>query len=110
MRKIVAIFFLVLAMALTSPVQAQSNFDFNYGVKNQLIPLSNIRSAIVVNIRTYLSLRERPSVYSRELARIQNGTMLTVNTMVPAPPSDWALTWYNGIEGYVNWAYIRVVN
>ena len=32
----------------------------------------------VSGIRTYLSIRESPSVYSRELARIPNGTYLQI--------------------------------
>ena len=30
----------------------------------------------VVGIRTYLSIREEPNIYSRELARVPNGTLL----------------------------------
>ena len=60
----------------TVPVQAQSDFDLNKDFNAQLQPVTNIYSGRVVGISTYLSVRERPSVNSREIMRIPNGTEL----------------------------------
>ena len=42
MKKVAAAFLLVLAMALVSPVQAQSDFDLNRDFDSQLVPVSYI--------------------------------------------------------------------
>ena len=56
----------------------------------------------VVNIRTYLSIREYPTVYSRELARVPNGTYLYVLNR----KGDFYYVEYNGIYGYAHCAYV----
>ena len=67
----------------------------------------------VVGIRTYLSIREEPTIYSRELARVPNGTMLG------ADRDDAAFYPRNGFVhvnyGYNSWGwaaerYLRWVN
>ena len=61
---------------VSSPVQAENNFDLNKNFKSQLQPVTYIYEGRVVGISTYLSVRERPSVNSREIMRIPNGTEL----------------------------------
>ena len=78
MKKVFAAFLLVLAMAFSVPVQAQSDFDLNRDFNNQFTFKSTIYGGRVVGIRTYLSIREEPSVYSREIMRIPNGADLTL--------------------------------
>lgn len=58
----------------------------------------------VVGIRTYLSIRESPSVYSRELARIPNGTILYDRGR---EANGFAAIEYQGIYGWVSFNYIR---
>ena len=79
MRKLVVSFLIVLAMAFTESVQAQSNFDLNVNYSNQFIfkaGYSRLHYGRVVGIKTYLSLRAEPSVNSREIMRIPNGARL----------------------------------
>jgi len=60
----------------------------------------------VVNIRTYLSIRESPSVYSRELDRIPNGTYVYVLNRV----GDFYYVEYGrnmSKTGYAYYKYIR---
>ena len=111
MKKLVVSFLIVLTMAFTQSVQAQSNFDLNRDFKDKLTPVSVVYDARVVKIGTYLSIREYPNVHSRELARIPNGTYLVVR-YDPYNPQ-----WYKVVmcsaanlneEGYVNAAYIKL--
>ena len=72
---------MILAVAIifvSSPVQAENNFDLNKNFKTQLQPVTYIYEGRVVGISTYLSVRERPSVNSREIMRIPNGSRLTL--------------------------------
>ena len=60
----------------------------------------------VVNIRTYLSIRESPSVHSRELDRIPNGTYVYVLNRV----GDFYYVEYGknmSKTGYAYYKYIR---
>ena len=58
----------------------------------------------VVGIRTYLSIRESPNVYSRELARIPNGTILYEWGY---SSNGFAGVEYQGIYGYASLNYLR---
>ena len=57
----------------------------------------------VVGIRTYLSIREYPTTYSRELARIPNGTIL-LDTY--GRENGFASVNYNGIYGWASLTYL----
>ena len=64
----------------------------------------------VVGIRTYLSIRERPTVYSRELARVPNGTIFyEILDDQRAAAAGFFHIIYNGIEGYVSEQYVRYI-
>ena len=52
---------------------------FIVGQDNQAEAHDGYVSGYVINIRTYLSIREYPSTYSQELARISNGTYIEVD-------------------------------
>ena len=58
----------------------------------------------VVGIRTYLSIREYPTVNSRELARIPNGTILSDEG---GRANGFASVSYNGIYGWSSLTYLR---
>jgi len=62
---------------------------------------------IVTGIRTYLSIRSAPSVYSRELARIPNGTILYDEGDYR---NGFSYISYNGLYGWVSDTYIRWIN
>ena len=56
--------------------QAESDFDLNKDFNEKFQTVSVMYSGRVVGISTYLSLRERPTVNSREIMRIPNGARL----------------------------------
>ena len=56
--------------------QTESNFDLNKDFNEKFQTVSVMYSGRVVGISTYLSLRERPTVNSREIMRIPNGARL----------------------------------
>ena len=58
----------------------------------------------VVGIRTYLSIREYPTINSRELARIPNGTILSDEG---GRANGFASVSYNGIYGWASLTYLR---
>lgn len=70
-------------------------------------------AAHVVDIRTFLSLREEPNTYSRELARIPNGAYLFY---LPGEDERGRLPFrngfyyvrYNGIWGWAHGNYISL--
>lgn len=97
---------LLSAIMIFSNATAQADFDLNKDFNFQLVPMSFIYSGRVVNISTYLSVRERPTVNSREIVRIPNGTRLTLRDSGPVYNTGW---WevlsinspgYEGFEGY----------
>ena len=111
MRRVFVLVLLVFTMAFTAPVQAQSNFEFNNDFSND--KFANLTASVayygyVVNIRTFLSLRESPSIYSRELARIPNGTRLTVMFFENSNTGDFYRVRYNGMSGYAHKNYIQI--
>lgn len=59
----------------------------------------------VVGIRTYLSIREYPTVNSRELARVPNGTYLSWGGA--ADSNGFVSVYYNGIYGWASRTYLR---
>ena len=65
----------------------------------------------VVGISTYLSIRAEPSVYSRELARVPNGTILIQvvgrDENAPIERNGFWLVQYNGIEGWAHSRYLK---
>ena len=89
MKRLTITLFVLLAMMITVPVQAQSDFDLNRDFKENLVPMSNIYGGRVVGIKTYLSIREEPSVYSREVMRIPNGTELLLRDAGPVSRTGW---------------------
>ena len=105
MKKFLSVVILsVIIIFSTAPVQAES-FDF--------VPLSSIYSGRVVNIKTYLSIRERPNVNSREVMRIFNGDRLELREDAPG---WWQVLSVNGNNfgrragvaiGYVNANYVQ---
>ena len=56
--------------------QAESDFDLNKDSNAKFQPTAHNIIGRVVGIKTYLSLRERPTVNSREIMRIPNGAEL----------------------------------
>jgi|GEM_PF-2526700 len=64
----------------------------------------------VVGIKTYLSIRERPNVNSRELARVPNGTIFyeIFDDQRAAAAGFFAIK-YKGIYGYVSERYVRYI-
>ena len=67
-------------------------------------------TASVINIRTFLSLREEPNTYSRELARIPNGAYVEIihpdGSLGPIVNNGFYLIKYNGITGWAHSNYI----
>ena len=53
-----------------------ADFDLNKDFDEKILPTSVMYTGRVVGVSTYLSLRERPSVNSREIMRIPNGARL----------------------------------
>ena len=113
MKKFLATILLVGAIFATVPVQAESDFDLNKDFQSKLQPVTYIYSGRVVGISTYLSVRERPSVNSREIMRIPNGTELYLRVH----DNDWfQVLKINGNDygirpgdyiGFVNARYVR---
>ena len=64
----------------------------------------------VVGIRTYLSIREYPSVNSRELARIPNGTILDTYDSQRGWDVGFVPVIYRGIWGYAAERYLMWIN
>ena len=112
-KKFLATILLVGAIFATVPVQAESDFDLNKDFQSKLQPVTYIYSGRVVGISTYLSVRERPSVNSREIMRIPNGTELYLRFH----DNDWfQVLKINGNDygiepgyciGYVSSRYVR---
>ena len=79
---------------------------FIIGQSNQ----AEAHNARVVNISTFLSLREEPSTYSRELARIPNGAYVEIvhdrGSLGPIISNGFYLIKYNGITGWAHSNYI----
>ena len=64
----------------------------------------------VVGIRTYLSIRAQPSVYSRELGRVPNGTIFyeILDNQRAAAAGFLEIRWH-GMEAYVASRYLRYI-
>ena len=98
MRKVIAAMLLAVALVF---ICGQSNQVEARGLRSY--------AARVVNIRTYLSLREEPSTYSRELARIPNGTYLEVFENEGYIMSNgFYKVLYNGITAWAHSNYIKI--
>ena len=108
MRKIFSVIALAISFSV-APVQAQSDFDFNKNFQ----PLSVVYDGVVVGVSTYLIVREKPDVNSREVLRIYNGDKICMRAM----GGNWyELLSVNGnyygvspgdIIGYVSKKYIK---
>ena len=65
----------------------------------------------VVGIRTYLSIREEPTTYSHELARVPNGTILYCRYdrggHIILQSNGFYGVFYNGIEGWASSRYLE---
>ena len=125
MKKFFPVMLLAVALIFISGQtnQAEANFDLNRDFNSKFVPLgySRIYSGRVVGISTYLSLREEPSEYSREIMRIPNGAELVLRHDPRAYENGW---WevmsvsFNGQTysgraggyglGYVSTKYVRV--
>ncbi len=108
LKKIFSVLMLLTLIIFATPAQAQEIFDLNRDFNSQLVPLADVRNARVVNIKTFLSIRAEPTVYSREVLRIYNGESLSVTWI--GDPNWWYVVYYQGMRnlGYVNSRYIRV--
>ena len=109
MKKIFAALLLIFAVTLTSPAQAQSNFNFDEN-NFQMLTTGRVPEAVVVNIKTYLSVRANPSVYSRELDRIPNGTRLGILDNGSVDNGFYNVFYWgnnNNYFGYVHSSYVR---
>ena len=109
MRRIIIAILLAVALVFIGGQEANQaeaqNWDYN------LINLTSGhgRDAIVVNIRTYLSIREAPSTYSRELSRIPNGTGLTIIDFNYGSDFYYVEVDYSGIRGYAHKSYVQII-
>lgn len=110
MKKFLSAILFALMIVTVAPAQAHSSVDLNPNFGERLSPVSYIYGGKVVGITTYLSVRERPNVNSREVLRIPNGTKLTLR--VCASPDWWQVVAINGNFcdgiGYVSARYIRI--
>ena len=77
MKNVFSALLLLFVITFTAPVQAQSSFNFDDNL--QMLTTGRVPEGVVVNIRTYLSIRSEPSVFSAEKARISNGTRLGID-------------------------------
>ena len=69
----------------------------------------------VVGIRTYLSIREEPTIYSRELARVPNGTILNHyiggrDSSRPIGSNGFWMVGYRGIQGWASSQYLVLID
>ena len=113
LKKIFTVMLLAGTIFAGLPVQAQSDFDLNKDFNAKIQPVTYIYSGRVVGISTYLSVREQPSVNSREIMRIPNGTELYLRVH----DNDWfQVLKINGNDygirpgdyiGFVNARYVR---
>ena len=101
MRKVIVVTLLAIALVFAC--------DQNNPVEASYYP------AHVVNIRTYLSLREEPSTYSRELARIPNGAYIDIiiaedeqGRFLPFISNGCYYVEYNGMAGWAHSNYIHI--
>jgi len=92
MKKILSAVIMFCVMIFSANCQAESDFDLNKNFNEKLQPTANFFIGRVVGIKTYLSIRERPTVNSGEIMRIPNGTALVLNDVV-----------YD--DGYGNWIH-----
>lgn len=110
MKKYFSFILVALAMFATTPVQAQSDIDLNKNFNERFVQVTYIYGGRVVGISTYLSVRERPSVNSREVMRLPNGTTLTLRFI--GDQNWWQIVAINGNYcdgiGYVSARYISI--
>ena len=69
----------------------------------------------VVGISTYLSIRAAPDVYSREIARVQNGTILEpvfTGGRNPRNPftNGFAMVYYRGMQCWAADRYLQQID
>ena len=74
------------------------------GGQNNFAEARNDGFWMVTGIRTYLSIREYPTVNSRELARVPNGTWLGEAGGIS---NGFAYVYYDGIYGWASLTYLR---
>ena len=120
MKKIFSVMLLAVALIFISGQnnQAEANFDLNRDFNSKFVPVSYIYAGRVVGISTYLSLRESPSEYSREIMRIPNGAELSLRDTGVSQSGWWQVisVKFNGQTysenpgygmGYVNAKYVQ---
>ena len=110
MKKVLSVMILVSVMFITVPVQAESNVDVD-NFKETILPLSFWFSG-VVEVSTYLSVREQPSSNAREVMRLYNGDRLEIKMGVGNASGWWEVYGVNGRSynnriGYVSRRYVR---
>jgi len=107
-RKILVAMLLAVALVFVGGQANQAEAqDLDYNLIN--LTSEHGRDAIVVNIRTYLSIREAPSTYSRELSRIPNGTGLTIIDFNYGSDFYYVEVDYSGIRGYAHKSYVQII-
>ena len=110
MKKFLSAILFALTIVTVAPAQAHSDVGLNQNFNERLAPMSYIYGGRVVGISTYLSVRERPNVNSREVLRIPNGTELTLRFC--RNQDWWQVVAINGNFcdgiGYVSAKYIRI--
>ena len=108
LKKIFSAVMLLTLIIFATPAQAQESFDLNRDFNSQLVPTSYIYGGRVVGIKTYLSVREQPTVHSREIMRLPPGAKLTLR--FTGNQDWWWVVEYNGMWeiGYVSAKYISI--
>ena len=111
MKKVFSVMLLAAALIFISGQnnQAEAELSLNNPEKISIVNLTAGRGsdgyeAYVVNISTYLSLRENSSTYSRELARLPNGTKLSVVSR--DTKNGFYFVWCYAGAGYVHSNYV----
>jgi len=113
LKKFFATMLLAVTLILVSGQDSQAGTKTNFVAPNTLnntfVNLTAGRGGegyegVVVNIRTYLSIREQPSKYAREIARIPNGTILRIHS-ASTQNGFYSIDCYAGF-GYVHSAYV----
>ena len=117
MKKVFAIVELVFALTISASVSAQSNIspetlrvgEFTMQPvysKPWTIPRAQVCTAVVVNCREWITLRDEPSVYGADLAHMPLGAQILVYDGLLQ--NGFYAVKYNGINGFALAEYIRI--
>ena len=116
MKKFFAALLLIFAVTLTSPAQAQSNFNFDDKLVNMEAAWDgsqNWRDGVVVRCNEWITLRDTPSTYGSPLARIPLGSWVSVYNWYYRSGQEYPFDLfykvsYGGTVGYAASYYISV--